>query len=167
DGFLAEICRAWEAATAPAEAAGVRVVHLRTGLVLSPEGGVLKPLLTPFKLGLGGRLGTGRQYWSWITIDDAVAGIIHAIEHDSVGGALNLTAPEPAPQLMFAKALGHALHRPTVLPTPKFAVQARLGKEAAAEMTLAGQRAIPAKLESTGYRFLHPQLGEALDTLLA
>lgn len=167
EGFLAEICRKWEAATAPAEAAGIRVVHLRTGLVLSPKGGMLKPLLTPFKLGLGGRLGTGRQYWSWIAIDDAVGGIRHALENDSVVGPLNLTAPEPATQADFAKALGHALHRPTVLPTPKFAVEARLGKEAAAEMTLAGQRVLPAKLEATGYRFLHPSLGEALDSLLS
>src|SRR5205085_3612117 len=133
-GFLADICRQWEAATAPAEAAGVRVVHARSGLVLSGDGGMLKPLLLPFKLGLGGRLGTGRQWWSWIALADEVGAIIHALTNQSVRGPMNAAAPNPVTQQEFAKTLGRVLRRPTVLPTPKFAVAARLGTEAAGEM---------------------------------
>ena len=166
DQFLSEICQKWEAATAPAEQAGVRVVHIRSGLVLSPRGGMLKPLLTPFKLGLGGRLGTGRQYWSWVTLEDEVGAIIHALTHDEVAGPLNATAPNPVTQEEFAKTLGRVLHRPTFLPTPKFAVAARLGKEAAEEMTLAGQRVLPAKLQATGYDFEYPELEPAFQAIL-
>src|SRR5436190_13602875 len=165
--YLSEICVKWEAATAPAADAGVRVVKVRSGLVLSPSGGMLKPLLMPFKLGLGGRLGTGRQYWSWITLEDEVGAIIHALTNESVRGPMNATAPNPVTQQEFAKTLGRVLRRPTVLPTPKFAVAARLGNEAAEEMTLAGQRVQPAKLQATGYSFKHPELEAALRTILS
>jgi len=167
DQFLSQICQAWEAATKPAEDAGVRVVRLRTGLVLAADGGMLKPLLTPFKLGLGGRIGTGKQWWSWVSIDDEVGAIVHALTNDSVQGALNATAPNPVRQQGFAKALAKALHRPAFLPTPKFAISARLGPEAAQEMTFAGQRVLPAKLQATGYQFTDTDLGAALQRLLA
>ena len=165
-GFLADVVKQWEAATAAAEAAGIRVVHLRTGLVLSPRGGALKPLLPLFKLGLGGKLGSGRQYFSWISIDDEVGAIRHAIADDRVVGALNATAPNPVTNAEFTKQLGKAVHRPAFLTVPKAALVVRFGREMAEEMLLTGQRVLPAKLEATGYQFRHPELAGAFSALL-
>ncbi|MBV8985179.1 MAG: TIGR01777 family oxidoreductase [Acidimicrobiia bacterium] len=165
-GFLAEICAQWEAATKPAEDAGVRVAHLRSGLVLSTEGGAFKPMLLPFKLGLGGRIGDGRQWWSWITIDDEVGAILHALDNDTLSGAIDVTAPNPVTNEQFTRTLNHVLRRPTLLPTPTFALKAMFGSEAVNEMFLGGQRVLPAKLQASGYTFRHPELEGALRHLL-
>jgi uncharacterized protein len=166
-GFLADVCEQWEAATAPAEDAGVRVAHLRTGLVLSPEGGALKQMLLPFKLGLGGRIGSGRQWWSWISIDDEVNAILHIIDTSApAGGAFNLTAPNPVTNEEFTRTLNRVLRRPTLLPTPTFALKAMFGGEAVDEMFLGGQRVVPALLQADGYAFRHPELEGALRHLL-
>jgi uncharacterized protein (TIGR01777 family) len=164
-GFLAELCLAWEEA---AQQAGpsTRVVLLRTGVVLSPKGGALAKQLPIFKLGLGGRLGDGEQWLSWIHIDDEVGAIRHALDTAGVVGPLNATAPNPVTNAEFTKALGHALHRPAVLAVPGFALKTAFGQAMASEMLLAGQRVLPAKLEATGYSFRHPLLAEALEDLL-
>jgi uncharacterized protein (TIGR01777 family) len=164
--FLAEVCQAWEAATAAAEAAGVRTVRLRTGVVLSGKGGALAKQLLPFKAGVGGKLGSGRQWLSWISIDDEVGAIRHALDHDGVVGPLNATAPHPLTNAQFTKALGHALHRPTVLPIPAAGLRLLFGRQMADEMLLAGQRVLPAKLEATGYAFRHPTVDQALEAVL-
>ena len=122
-GFLADVCKQWEASTAPAEQAGVRVVRFRTGIVLSPEGGALKQMLLPFKLGLGGRIGNGRQWWSWISIDDEVGAILHVLDDSAQHGAVNLTAPNPVTNEQFTRTLNRVLRRPTLLPTPTFALR--------------------------------------------
>ncbi|MBV9663880.1 MAG: TIGR01777 family oxidoreductase [Actinobacteria bacterium] len=164
--FLAEICTQWEAATGAAEAAGVRVVHLRTGIVLAKEGGALKQMLTPFKLGIGGRLGSGRQWFSWIHIDDEIRAIVHALTNDSVRGAMNAVAPNPATNADFTKALGHALHRPTVMPVPAFGLRVLFGRQMADAMLLSGQRVVPAVLQQTGYAFARPDLDAALASVV-
>jgi len=165
-GFLTEVCTQWEASTAAAEDAGVRVVHLRTGLVLSPDGGALKQMLLPFKLGLGGRIGSGKQWWSWIAIDDEVDAILHLIDRSDIQGAANLTAPNPVTNEEFTRTLNGVLHRPTLLPTPTFALRAMFGSEAVDEMFLGGQRVIPARLQADGYSFRHTELEGALRQLL-
>jgi uncharacterized protein (TIGR01777 family) len=164
-GFLAELCLAWEEA---AQQAGpsTRVVLLRTGIVLSTKGGALAKQLPIFKLGLGGRLGDGEQWLSWIHIDDEVGAIRHALDTAGVVGPLNATAPNPVTNAEFTKALGRALHRPAVLAVPGFALKTAFGQAMASEMLLAGQRVLPAKLEATGYSFRHPLLAEALEDLL-
>jgi uncharacterized protein (TIGR01777 family) len=164
-GFLSEVVTAWEAAAAPAEAAA-RVVRLRTGIVLSPHGGALGKQLLPFRMGAGARLGDGRQWQSWVHIDDEVGAIRHALDHDEVAGPVNATAPNPVTNAEFTKALGRALRRPAVLTAPAFALRAMFGKGMADEMLLAGQRVLPAKLQATGYEFKHPNLDEALKELL-
>ena len=160
-GFLAEVCRDWEAATQKAVDAGVRVVNLRTGLVLAPAGGLLGVLRPLFKFFLGGRLGPGTQYMPWISLDDEVGGIRHALEHDSVVGPVNLTGPTPATNAEFTKALAEAVHRPTSLPVPAVVIKTVLGAMGE-ELLLYGQRAVPAQLEKTGYQFRHRTLGDAL-----
>ena len=165
-GFLAEVCQQWEAATAPAEDAGVRVAHFRTGLVLSPEGGALKQMLLPFKLGIGGRIGTGRQWWSWIAIEDEIGAILHLLDSGTARGPVNLTAPDPVTNEEFTRTLNHVLRRPTLLPTPTFALKAMFGSEAVEEMFLGGQRVRPARLQSGGYGFRHLELEGALRQLL-
>ncbi len=162
-GFLAEVAQAWEAATAAAETAGVRVVHLRSGIVLSAKGGALGKQLPLFKLGLGGQLGAGRQYVSWVSLADEVDAILHAITHDSVRGPLNATAPNPVTNTELTRTLGAALGRPTMLRVPRFALEAALGPEMARETVLVSQRVRPARLEATGYTFRHPDLAGALD----
>src|SRR5689334_13400049 len=127
--FGARVCRAWEEATAPAEEAGIRVVRTRTGLVLTARGGFLKRLLLPFKLGIGGRLGSGRQWMSWITLDDDLDAILHVIDTDSLAGPVNLTAPNPVTNAEFTQLLGRAVHRPTVVPTPMPALKVVYGSE--------------------------------------
>lgn len=167
DDFPAQVCVAWEAATAPAEAAGIRVVHLRTGIVLAAHGGALQRMLLPFKLGLGGRIGSGDQYMSWITIDDHVGAMRHLLTAESVRGAANLTAPNPATNVEFTKALGDAVHRPTVLPTPLLPLKAVYGAELVEHLLVNGQRVAPRVLEQSGYEFAHAQLDDAMRAVLA
>jgi uncharacterized protein (TIGR01777 family) len=160
-GFLAEVCRAWEEATLRAERSGVRVVRIRTGFVLSPSGGALGNLLLPFKLGMGGRLGSGRQYLPWIDLDDEVGLIHHALMNVGVRGPVNMTAPHPVPQASFATVLGRVLGRPTLVPVPSLAIKALVG-EMGEETLLSGQRARPARALETGYRFLYEDLEPCL-----
>ena len=166
DGFLADICKQWEAATDVAEAAGARVAHHRTGIVLSADGGALKKQLPIFKLGLGGKMGSGDQWLSWISIDDEVEAIVHLLTAD-IEGPVNLTAPQPVTNATFTKALGAALSRPTFVPIPKFGPRAILGREAAENLLFTGQRVLPAVLEGAdGFEFQHGDLATALSALL-
>ena len=160
-GFLAELCEAWEEATRPAARMGIRVVHLRTGLTLTPEGGALGTMLLPFKIGVGGRIGSGRQYVSWIDHDDLLSMILHVIHDTSIRGPVNATAPYPVPNATFTGALGRVLDRPTLLPVPSLAIQALFG-EMGKEMLLNGQRVQPAVAEETGFEFRYPGLEESL-----
>ena len=144
----------------------MRVAHLRTGIVLSTKGGALKKQLTPFKLGAGGRFGSGRQYQSWITLDDEVRAIEHILGTPALRGPVNATSPQPVTNTEFTKALGAALHRPTFLPTPLFAVKAMFGAEMVREMLLASARVTPRKLLDSGFRFNHPDLAAALRSIL-
>jgi uncharacterized protein (TIGR01777 family) len=165
NGFLSAVSREWEAATAPAAEAGIRVVNLRFGVILSPRGGALEKILLPFRFGLGGEVGGGRQYWSWIAIDDAVGAIHHALITDALRGPSNAVAPHPVTNHEFTKTLGSLLSRPTLLPTPEFAARLAFG-EMADELLLAGARVEPARLLRTGYRFRFQTLEEALRHLL-
>lgn len=160
-GFLAQLCVDWEAATAPAQDAGTRVVLARTGLVLSPAGGLMSRLRPLFALGLGGRLAGGRQYMPWITLADEVRALLFAITESSLSGPVNMTGPAPVTNAEFTAALGRALHRPAPWPVPGFALKALLG-EFADEGLLGGQRAVPAALERAGFEFHHHTIGEAL-----
>jgi len=160
-GFLAEVCQDWEASTAPAARAHIRVVHLRSGLVLSAAGGALPQMLLPFKMGAGGRLGGGRQYTSWIDLDDLVGMIHHALVHENVTGALNATAPNAVTNATFTSTLGRVLHRPTVIPLPGLAIRALFGEKGRA-LLLEGARVLPDKAEKTGFSFLYPGLEESL-----
>ena len=160
-GFLARLCEDWEAATLPAQYAGARVVLARTGVVLAPSGGALRRMRRLFSTGLGARLGSGRQYMSWISLEDEVRALLFAISHPSLSGPVNLTGPAPVTNAEFTTALGRALNRPTPLMLPGFAVRAALG-EFAEEGLLIGQRAIPAALERAGFQFHHNTIGEAL-----
>ena len=158
--FLADVGRAWEAAAEPAREVGIRTVNFRQGIVLTRRGGALERLLTPFRLGLGGRVGSGRQWWSWVALDDSVAGFRYALESD-LAGPVNLTSPNPVTNAQFVKALGRALHRPTVLPAPAFALKAAFG-DMADEALLQGQRVLPARLLEAGFVFAFPDLDSAL-----
>lgn len=166
DDFLVDVCRQWEAATALAQSAGIRTVRLRTGIVLSTKGGALARMLTPFKFGLGGRIGSGRQYMSWIAIDDEVGAILHALDHASVTGPMNATAPNPATNTEFTKTLGHVLHRPTKLPTPLAPLKLVYGKELVQHLLVDGQRVLPAQLTASGFEFRYPDLDAALHALV-
>ncbi len=163
-GFLARVCQDWEREAQRAEELGLRVVCLRFGIVLGCDGGALPRMLLPFKLGLGGPLGSGRQWWSWVHIEDAVGLMAFALEHETLSGAVNAVAPEPVRQRDFAKTLGRVLRRPAVLPAPAFALKLALG-EFAGEL-LASTRAVPQKAQESGYRFRFPHLEEALRDLL-
>jgi uncharacterized protein (TIGR01777 family) len=164
--FLAEVCVAWEAATAPAEAAGIRTVHLRTGIVLTPSGGALGRMLTPFRLGLGGRIGSGRQWMSWITLEDEVGAIRHALTTASLSGPVNATAPEPVTNDGFTRTLGSVLHRPTLLPTPLTPLRAVYGRELVDALLVGGQRVLPNALQSSGYTFVHRELADGLRAVI-
>jgi uncharacterized protein (TIGR01777 family) len=165
--FLAEVCTAWEAATAPAGEAGIRVAHIRTGIVLAGGGGVLPRMLTPFKFGVGGKLGSGKQWVSWIAIEDEVGAIVHLLGDDTLSGAFNLTAPNPVTNADLTKAIGAALHRPTIVPAPGLALKLALGTEMAEELLLVSQRALPTRLLDSGYTFRYPELADALGAALA
>ena len=164
-GFLAELCRNWEAACQPAAEKGIRVVHLRSGVVLSPAGGALKKMLTPFKMGVGGVVGGGRQYMSWVALDDLLTVILFALEHDEVRGPVNAAAPNPVTNHEFTKTLGRVLGRPTLFPVPAFAARLAFG-EMADEMLLSSARVLPAKLQSAGFTFQFPELESALRHVL-
>jgi uncharacterized protein len=163
--FLARLCRDWEEATGPAESAGARVVHLRSGVVLSAAGGALRKLLPLFKLGIGGRFGNGRQWVSWISIDDELGAIEHLLTSE-VHGPANLTAPGPVTNAELARTLGRVLHRPAVIPVPKFGPSLVAGGEAAEALLYAGRRVLPRVLLADGYRFAHPDLETALRAVL-
>ncbi len=160
-GFLTEVCLAWEQATGAARAAGIRTVVLRTGIVLSPAGGVLGTMLLPFLAGVGGRLGRGRQYMPWIDLDDHLGIILHALANPSVRGPVNSVAPNPVTNAAFTDVMGRVLSRPTLLPVPSLAIRGLMG-EMGQVLLLEGQRAMPAKAEATGYAFLRPDLEDAL-----
>ncbi|RJK96929.1 TIGR01777 family oxidoreductase [Vallicoccus soli] len=160
DDFLAQVCVDWEAATKPAEAAGIRVVHARTGLVLDRSGGALARMLPLFRLGLGGRLGSGRQYWSWITLEDEVRALRALLEDDRLSGPVNLTAPAPATNAEVTRALGRVVHRPAVLPVPALALRVALGEFSGD--VLGSQRVMPRALEGAGFAWRHPNLEDGL-----
>jgi uncharacterized protein len=164
--FLADVARDWEAATSPAAAAGVRVVNLRFGIVLTPTGGMLGKMLPAFRLGLGGPIGSGRQYLSWIALDDLLGAIRHLLANDAVSGPVNITAPHAVTQLDFVSTLGRVLRRPALLPIPMFALRLAFGDEAAA-MMVSGQRVSPARLVASGYRFRFDSVEPTLRALLA
>jgi uncharacterized protein (TIGR01777 family) len=165
-GFLAEVCEQWEGAAQPAVDAGVRTVYLRTGIVLSPKGGALKKLLPLFKLGVGGKFGNGKQWQSWISIDDEI-GAIEYLLTANVSGAVNLTAPNPVTNAEFTKVLASVLKRPAIVPVPTFAPKILLGGELADALLFTGQRVIPAALNASGYSFKHTTLESALRSLLS
>jgi hypothetical protein len=164
-GFLSEVCQAWEQATQPAADAGIRTAQFRTGVVLTPAGGALQLMLPPFRLGLGGRIGAPDQYFPWIALDDVIGGYYHALWTDAVEGPVNLTAPEPATMDAYAKTLAGVLNRPALLNVPGRAARAALG-EIADAMLLQSTRALPQKLQDTGYVFRYPALEGALRHLL-
>jgi uncharacterized protein (TIGR01777 family) len=161
EGFLAEVCRVWEAAADPARAAGIRVVHPRFGVVLASEGGMLKQLALPFKLGLGGRIGSGKQYVSWIAIDDLLGVLLEAVMNENLEGPVNVVAPGVVTNAEFTKALGRAFRRPTIVPIPAFAIKAAFG-EMADELLLVSQRSVPARLNDEQFPYTYPTIDAAL-----
>jgi uncharacterized protein (TIGR01777 family) len=165
EGFLSEVCREWEKGTLHASQAGIRVVHLRIGLVLAGEGGALQKMLTPFKLGLGGKVGSGSQYISWITLEDLIGVIRHAIDDESLRGPVNTVTAQAVTNAEFTKALGHVLGRPTIFAMPAFAARLAFGETADA-LLLASARVEPARLKEAGYQFKHPELEGALRSVL-
>jgi uncharacterized protein (TIGR01777 family) len=165
EGFLASVVREWEAASAPAADAGVRVVNIRTGVVLSADGGLLKQMLPIFKLGLGGRLGSGRQWMSWVSIADHIAAMRHLIAADDLRGPVNVTAPEPVRNKDFTKSLARAVHRPAIAIVPSVALKAALGGFAE-EGALVSQRVVPARLEAAGFDFTFADVDAALGALV-
>jgi uncharacterized protein (TIGR01777 family) len=164
-GFLPEITRAWEAASRVAADAGIRTVNLRLGLVLSPKGGALKKILTPFKLGLGGKIGSGQQWWSWIHVDDIVGALHHALRTDSLSGPVNLVAPNPVRNAEFTQVLASVLGRPAFFHVPSFAARLAFG-EMADELVLSSERVEPARLRDSGYAFRFAELRPALEDLV-
>jgi uncharacterized protein (TIGR01777 family) len=164
-GFLPDVCREWEAATEAAATAGLRTVQIRTGIVLSTTGGALAKMLPPFKLGLGGILGNGRQWMSWIDIQDMVDGIQHILKSDQLRGPVNMVAPAPVTNLEFTKTLGSVLSRPTIFPVPAFMVKLAFG-EMGETVLLGSQRVEPRKLVASGYSFRFRELGESLRAML-
>lgn len=164
-GYLADLCGDWEEATRIASNAGIRVVNARIGIVLTPKGGALGGMLPAFKMGIGGPIGLGRGYMSWISIDDLVGGILHLLDNKSIEGPVNMTAPKPATNKEFTKALGSVLHRPTVLPVPSLLLKALPGRMAQ-ETILSSIRAAPNKLVQSGYQFRHTDVEEALEELV-
>jgi hypothetical protein len=164
-GFLPDVCREWEAAAEAAVRKGIRVVHLRIGMVLSPKGGALPRMLPPFRAGLGGVIGTGRQYVSWVVLDDLTGIVLHALSREELRGPVNAVAPRPVTNRELTEALGKVLSRPTLLPVPSFALRLAVG-EMADPLLLASARVAPRRLEETGYRFRFPELRAALRHLL-
>jgi hypothetical protein len=164
-GFLSDVCREWEAATEPASRGGIRVVNLRFGMILSAAGGALRKMLLPFTLGMGGRVGSGEQFTSWIALDDAIGAIHHALCEESVRGPVNAVAPAPVSNAEFTRTLARVLRRPALVPLPAFAARLLFGEMADA-LLLGGARVMPARLQASGYRFRFPDLESALRHLL-
>jgi uncharacterized protein len=164
-GFLPDVCREWEAATQPAADAGIRTVQIRTGVVLSPKGGALGKMLTPFKFGLGGRVGSGQQWMSWIDVQDWVGGLHHILKSDLLQGPVNMIAPKPVTNAEFTKTLASALHRPAIFPMPEFAVKLAFG-EMGETVLLGSQRVEPAQLVTSGYPFRFATLRASLENTL-
>jgi uncharacterized protein (TIGR01777 family) len=162
DNFLAGVCKEWEAESRRAEDAGIRTVLLRTGIVLSKDGGALSTMLLPFKMGVGGVVGSGKQWMSWISLDDEIAIINYAIENENIRGAVNAVAPNPVTNQEFTKTLGDVLYRPTFLPLPEFAVSMIFGEMGDA-LLLASTKVMPKRLEDAGFEFKHPNLKEAIE----
>lgn len=160
-GFLPDVCREWEAATASARDAGIRVVNLRLGVVLSKDGGALAKMLLPFKMCVGGIVGSGQQYWSWLTVEEAAQMFRFALQNSDLNGPVNAVSPQPVTNLEFTKALGRVLHRPTVFPLPAFMARIVLG-EMADDLILGSTRVFPRRLQAAGYAFSNPEIGEAL-----
>jgi len=167
EDFLAGLAREWEAVAHFASRTAVRIAHPRTGIVLARRAGALAPMLPLFRLGLGGRLGSGRQWWSWITLADVVAALVHALQCEDVRGPFNVVAPDPVTNAAFTRALGRVLGRPAMLPAPAFALRLALGREFADQLLLASQRVRPAVLLRTGFVFGDPELEPALRRVLA
>ena len=165
-GFLADVVQQWEAAALPAQEAGIRTVLLRTGIVLAPKGGAFGRMLPLLKLGVGGKLGGGDQWWSWISLEDEVRLILHVLTTEAVVGPINATAPHPATNAEIVKTAGRVLRRPTVLAVPTFALSIAMGRELTEEVILAGQRAVPSVAEATGFTFSHPEPEGALRAIL-
>lgn len=166
DDFVAGVVLAWEDAARPAVEAGIRTVFVRTALVLAPDGGILSRLALPFRFFVGGRLGSGRQWMSWITLDDEVAAIRFVLERDDLSGPVNLAAPQPVTNAEMATAIGAALHRPSAIPVPAFAPRLALGREMADSLLFASQRVQPTVLTEAGFAFTHPDLSGALAAVL-
>ena len=164
-GFLAETCVQWEAATEPASQAGINVFHLRFGIILSPKGGALAKMLPPFKLGVGGKIGSGFQYMSWISITDVVSAVMHVLKRKELNGPVNIVSQQPVTNLEFTKAFGKVLSRPTVFPLPAFAARFALG-EMADELLLSSTRVEPSRLKVLGYAFQHNNIEKALQSML-
>jgi uncharacterized protein (TIGR01777 family) len=165
DGFLPEVCREWEVAAEPAAKAGIRTVQMRFGLVLSASGGALQKMLLPFRMGVGGNMGTGRQWWSWVDIDDLVGAVQHVIKTEALQGPVNVVAPTPVRNAEFTKALASVLSRPAIFPMPAFAARLVFG-QMGDELLLASQRVEPVKLTASGYVFQKPDLRAALKAIL-
>lgn len=164
-GFLAEVCQQWENAADPAKQKGIRVVHLRIGVVMSPKGGALAKMLMPFKMGAGGIVGNGKQYWSWVSLDDVIGAFLYALQNENLSGAVNAVAPRAVTNAEFTKTLGKVLSRPTIFPLPGFAARLVLG-EMADDLLLSSARIEPGRLLASGYQFKHPDLEGALRELL-
>jgi uncharacterized protein len=163
--FLADVCREWEHATEPARAAGIRTVNIRIGVVLSTTGGALPKMLPPFRMGVGGKIGKGQQWWSWIDIEDVVGAIQHIVRTDTITGPVNLVSPNPLTNAEFTRILGATLHRPTLFPMPAYAARLAFGEMADA-LLLSSQRVQPAKLQSSGYAFRYSNLQQSLANIL-
>jgi uncharacterized protein (TIGR01777 family) len=164
--FLASIAKEWEAEARKAEALGIRVVLLRFGIILAKHGGALPPMMFPFRFGVGGKLGSGEQWMSWITLEDAIGAILLALKKESVSGALNVVAPQPLQNAAFTKALAKAMHRPAIFAGPALALRLALGREMADALLLGSQRAMPEKLQGCGYQFQYPALNGALHAIV-
>jgi uncharacterized protein (TIGR01777 family) len=164
-GFLSGVCRDWEAAADAAREAGIRVVHLRFGMILWPDGGALQRMLTPFMAGAGGRLGSGNQFWSWVSLDDAVGAVMHAASRRELEGPVNVVAPEAIRNREFTSVLGSVLNRPTLVPAPAPMLRLALG-ELADELLLASSRVVPERLSATAFSFRDPELEPALRHML-
>ncbi len=164
EGFIGDLCDRWEAEAASARSHGIRVTVVRCGVVLAKEGGAIGKMLLPFKLGMGGRISSGKQYLSWVSLRDAIDGYIYALEHGP-DGVMNLTSPNPVTNAEFTKALGGALHRPTLLPVPTFGLNLLYGKQLPKEMLIEGQRVVPKYLEDAGFEFHDPTIRGALDAI--
>jgi uncharacterized protein len=163
--FLSEVCQKWEAAAAPAVQAGIRTAHPRFGVVLSAEGGALPKMLTPFRMGLGGKVGDSHQWWSWIAVDDVAGALLHILDNEALRGPVNVVSPNPVTNAEFTEVLAKVLRRPAIFPMPAFAARLAFG-EMADELLLASQRVEPARLVASGYKFRYPDLEQALRAIL-